>query len=115
MSEYTGRSRVAVCLWFEREQLAGTRYPGLSFSSSGWWCALSPSSSWRGSCTGRAAASGTCGSGTSSSTSALTDRPVGAEELAQFGRVELGFLERREVPAARHLGHPGDVRRALQP
>src|ERR1700722_10645405 len=40
---------------------------------------------------------------------------VGAEELAQFGRVELGFLERREVAAARGLGHPGDVRRALEP
>src|SRR5450755_4966463 len=42
-------------------------------------------------------------------------RPVGAEERAQLLRVELGLLERREVPAARGLGYAHDVRRALEP
>jgi hypothetical protein len=42
-------------------------------------------------------------------------RPVGAEERAQLLRVELGLLERREVPAACGLGHAHDVRRTLEP
>src|ERR1700758_2071248 len=41
--------------------------------------------------------------------------PVGAEEGAQFLRVELGFFERREVPAARGLREPHEVGGALQP
>src|SRR6202035_551247 len=42
-------------------------------------------------------------------------RPVGAEELAQLLRIKLGFLERREMPAARGLGYAHDVRGALEP
>ncbi len=42
-------------------------------------------------------------------------RAVGAEERAQFLRVELGLLERGEVAAARKLGQAHDVRRALEP
>src|SRR4051812_28560929 len=41
--------------------------------------------------------------------------PVGPEERAQILCVELGLLERREVPPARQLGPADDVRRALCP
>src|SRR5437868_10167967 len=40
---------------------------------------------------------------------------VRTEERAELLRVEFGLLERREVPAARGLGHAHDVRRALEP
>ena len=40
---------------------------------------------------------------------------VGAEELPQLLRVELGLLERREVAASRRLGRADDVRGALEP
>ncbi len=40
-------------------------------------------------------------------------RPIGAEERAQLRRVKLGLLERREVAAARGLGHAYDVCCAL--
>jgi len=43
--------------------------------------------------------------------SARRRRPVGAEERAQLLRVELGLLERREVPAARAPELDGDSRR----
>jgi monoterpene epsilon-lactone hydrolase len=41
--------------------------------------------------------------------------PVWAEERAELCRVEFGFLERGEVPAARGLGHANHVRGALEP
>src|SRR5580693_6434837 len=41
--------------------------------------------------------------------------PVGAEERTQLFRVELGFLECCEVPAAGWLGEPDDVRGPLEP
>src|SRR6478609_4099141 len=42
-------------------------------------------------------------------------RPVGAEERAQLLRVELGLLERGEMPTARWLRHAHHVRCALEP
>jgi hypothetical protein len=54
-------------------------------------------------------------SGCAAAGSACRRVPIGAEEGAQFFGVELGFLEWREMPAARGLGHAHDVRRAFEP
>ena len=58
---------------------------------------------------------GQCSAGLPAARLSVCWGSVGAEELAQLLRVELGLLERREVAAAGGFGDAHDVRGALEP